>query len=402
MNQIKKLSDIEVYINLYKSDENNRIINIHHLKNAQPIGNLYYPNCLLKSDSVIYNPINERIMSLSNVTHKEKKFDYFEINKKEETPVFFFIYNTDNYYHFVYDTLPYLISFLELKKHIKDVKLLMNYPNSSKNEFYRFVDEFLDILDITKDDILIVDKNTVYDSVYISSSYTHGDDSNLPPRKEIYEFYQKIVDIVVNSHKKETPKKIYISRRTWINNDLSNIGTNYTTRRRLVVEDELVSLLTSNGYEEIFTESLTTIEKILMFQQADTIIGSIGGGLCNVLFSNKESNLIALISPTFLDVNERFKYSFEKVNTFYFNDSYHIEIDKWKKYMRVSYKDIVGEVEEVMNDKLLISYVNENVAGWNSSMNFNKIELYKSECVMLDNGLNSSWSFDIEKIKKYI
>lgn len=167
MNQIKKLSDIEVYINLYKSDENNRIINIHHLKNAQPIGNLYYPNCLLKSDSVIYNPINERIMSLSNVTHKEKKFDYFEINKKEETPVFFFIYNTDNYYHFVYDTLPYLISFLELKKHIKDVKLLMNYPNSSKNEFYRFVDEFLDILDITKDDILIVDKNTVYDSIYI-------------------------------------------------------------------------------------------------------------------------------------------------------------------------------------------------------------------------------------------
>jgi hypothetical protein len=401
MNKI--LSDIKVYMNLFDSDENNRVIDIHCLNKAQPIGSsLFYPNCLLKSNDITYNPINERIMSLINVEDKNIEGDYFEVNRKEETPVFFFIYNTDNYYHFVYDTLPYLISFLELRKQIKDVKLLMNYPNSSKNEFYRFVNEFLDILGIKKDDILIVDKKTVYDSVYISSSYTHGNDSNLPPRKEIYDFYKDIVDVVNESYKKETPKKIYVSRRTWINNDLSNIGTNYTTRRKLMVEDELVNLLTSNGYEEVFTENLTTIEKILMFQQADTIIGSIGGGLCNVLFSNKETNLIALISPTFLDINERFKYSFEKVNTLYFNDTYHIESSKWKKYIRVSYKDIVGEIEEVIEDKIVISYVDENVAGWNSNMKFNRMELYKSECKILDNGLNSSWSFDIEKIKEHI
>ena len=61
----------------------------------------------------------------------------------------------DNYFHFVYDTLPYLISFFELKKEIPNLKLLMNYPNFQKNKFYTFVNEFLEILNIMSTDIKI-------------------------------------------------------------------------------------------------------------------------------------------------------------------------------------------------------------------------------------------------------
>ena len=41
-----------------------------------------------------------------------------EINNKKiiNENVFFFIYNFDNYYHFLYDTLPYLYTYFELKK----------------------------------------------------------------------------------------------------------------------------------------------------------------------------------------------------------------------------------------------------------------------------------------------
>jgi len=403
MNKVKKLENIKVYSEIFKKDKNNRSINIYKIENVKPVGsNLYYPNCMLKSEGIIYNPINERIMSLMNLDKTEIKIEEFETNKFEDDPLFFFIYNTDNYYHFVYDTLPYLISFLKIKKEIKEIKLLMNYPNSNNKYFYKFVNEFLDILGIKSDEIKIVDKNTNYRNIYISSSYTHGDDSNLPPRKEIYEFYKRMSSIVLNNNKMETPKNIYVSRRTWINKDLSNIGTNYTTRRRLNIEDELVDLLKSKGYAEVFTESLTTIEKIIMFQQAENIIGSIGGGLCNVLFSSEKTNLIAIVSPTFLDINKRFEYSFNNVNTLYFNETRHIELDKWKKYMRVSFNDIVGEIEEIHKNKLLISYVDENVAGWNSSMKFNKILVNKNDCKPLDDGLNSHWTFDIEKIIKLI
>lgn len=389
-------------MNFFLKDTNNREINICKTKKIKLIGNnIFYPNCLMYSldNGEIYKPINENIMSLLNI---EDKFSFNIDNNYNNTidfPVFFFIYNTDNYYHFVYDTLPYLISFLKLKKKIKNLKLLMNYPNISKNKHYKFVLEFLEILDISHDDIIIGNQNTLYSEVYFSTSYTHDSKSNLPPRKEIYDFYESIVDKVKDKYKIDNlPKKIYVSRRTWIHNDLTNIGTNYTTRRKLVNEDELVDKLEKKGYKEIFTENLSIIEKVLMFSEAESVVGCIGGGLCNVLFSNENTRLFAIISPTFLDVNSRFKYSFTKVNTTYFNDTNHVENDLYKKYMRVKANDIIGEIEDIINDNIIISYVDEKVAGWNSEIKLKTIIVKKEECKLLDNGLNSAWQVNIPKL----
>jgi hypothetical protein len=184
---------------------------------------------------------------------------------------------------------------------------------------------------------------------------------------------------------------------------MSNIGTNYTSKRKLVNEDELVDLLNLNGYEEVFTENLSTIKKIQMFSKAEIVIGAIGGGLCNVLFSNENTNLIALISPTFLDVNNRFLYSFSKVKTKLFSETSHLDKGEWKRYMRVKTNTgIVGEVEEIIDDKLLIIYTDKKIAGWNSQLNLNKILFDISSCKKLDNGLNSPWFIDIKKIKNEI
>jgi len=314
-----KLDEIKVYLNLFKEDENNRIINIHELNNviAQETC-LYYPNILFYNSFLkeIYNPINEQVMSLKKANIKNNlSFAHGDSSyiKTEESPLFFFVYNTENYYHFVYDTLPYLISFNLLKKKIPNIKLLMNFPNKNKTQLYSFVSEFLDILNINLNEIIFIEKNVLYKKIYISSSYTHGIDSNLPPRKEIYDFYKSIKNKVIN-HKNDYPKKIYISRRSWIHNDLSNIGTNYTDRRKMQNEDQLVDFLKERGYVEIFTELLDIKEKINIFANAESIIGAIGGGLCNVLFSDKKCNLISIISPGFLDINNRFLYCFKNIN----------------------------------------------------------------------------------------
>lgn len=392
---IKELKDIKNFQNFLPVDKNGRLINIYTLNNVQ-IVNIHYPNCLLYSNGELYNPLDERIMSLQSV-ERDKNF-YFEEKKElriEKNPVFYFIYNTDNYYHFIYDTLPFLISYNHLKKQIKDIKLLMQ-----SNNLYPFVREFLEIMNISKNDILIADDNMSYEKIYISSSYTHGIDSNLPPRDEIYDMYKNIVSTVdKNENDKIYPKKIYISRRTWLHNDFSNIGTNYTNRRKLINEDRLVDHLIKNGYQEIFTENLSTIDKIKLFSNVENVIGSIGGGICNVLFSKKDTKLIAIISPTFLDINSRFIFSLNRVNVTYYNKSWHVEKDEWKKFIRVKTKDnIIGEIENVLNDELLISYSDEPVAGWNSQIKFNKKLVKKADCVKLDNGLNSLWEINIEEI----
>lgn len=404
---INELDDNNLYKNFLPIDINGRTINIYRVNDIRLVGqDLFYPNCLLHQikENKVFNPVNEKIMSLGGVINDNTiTLDDVKTNIEITTPVFYFIYNTDNYYHFIYDTLPYLISYLDLKKEKPNLKLLMNYPNSGSHNFYPFVKEFLGLLDINDDDILIVDNHTIYNEVYISSSYTHSIDSNLPPRKEVYNFYQELaVDVKYGNDYVETPKKIYISRRSWIHNDFSNIGTNYTTRRKLENEDLLVERLKELGYVEVFTENLSTIEKIQMFSQVDSVIGSIGGGMCNVLFSPATTNVTVLLSPTFLDVNKRFTYSFSNVNVNYFNDTKHVCDDEFKKYMRVKVGDIVGEITEVYSDEILIDYSEKFVAGWNSEVKFNTKKVKKGDCIILDKGLNSEWTLNIEKLLKTI
>ncbi len=400
-NKITLFNQYDIYENIFPTDINNRIIDVYRFQNCNPCGlNLYYPNVLLNTENRLVLPVLERTMSLKSGTIYEKydmKFTCSNncVKKIFMEPLFFFIYNTDNYFHFLYDSLPYLISFLKLKKEIPNIKLLMQFPNEQKKEFYPFVLELLEFLNILNDDIVIVDEYTEYKEIYVSTSYTHDFDSNLPPIKEIYDFYQNIVKNVKEKYTldKETPKKIYISRRTWLHNDFSNIGTNYTTRRRLVNEDELVEKLFSQGFVEVFTEKLTTIEKILYFANATHVVGAIGGGISNVLFSPKTTKLEALVSPGFLDINTRFKYSLECVDVSYNMNTSHIEKSIFKTYMRVKTIDgnIVGEIEKIYDDKLLVSYTDGSNTGWNAQCKYKQIELNFDDVIKLDEGLNSPW-----------
>lgn len=394
----------KVYKNIFPTDSNNRKIDIYKFQNCKPYGlNLYYPNVLLNTKKSLVLPLLERTMSLKSGTIYEKydmKFVYSDNSVKNiyMEPLFFFIYNTDNYFHFLYDSLPYLISFLNFKKEMPNIKLLMQFPNEQKKEFYPFVLEFLEILNILNDDIVIVDEYTEYGEIYVSTSYTHDFDSNLPPRKEIYDFYQTIVKIVKEKNiQLKTPQKIYISRRSWLHNDFSNIGTNYTTRRRLVNEDELVEKLLLEGFVEVFTEKLSTTEKILYFANAKHVVGAIGGGIANVLFSQKTTKLDAIVSPGFLDVNTRFKFSLQCVDVYYNMNTTHVDQTEFKTFMRIKTINgsIVGEIEKIYDNKLLVSYTDGSNTGWNSENKYKQIELRTEEVIKLDDGLNSPWKITL-------
>ena len=103
-------------------DENDRIIGYSYYNNIQIIGrNYFYPNVLLYNKKEIINPYDEKIMSLNKDSFYNNNIynnDVLEITNKIfiDTSVFFLIYNFDNYYHFLYDTLPYLYTYIELKK----------------------------------------------------------------------------------------------------------------------------------------------------------------------------------------------------------------------------------------------------------------------------------------------
>ena len=401
--KINHLTEIEDRVLHLPKDSNGRAINIYKLQDCVFVNNAtHYPKVLLYSERghQIFNPIDERVMSLQGVAPTSFDITAPSYGSEVLCDVFFFMYNTDNYYHFLYDTLPYLITYLVLRKQ-RDIKLLMNYPNPQKDAHYKFVLEFLKLLGIEESSILIAQKNTKYNNIYVSDSYTHGVDSNIPPREEIYELYNTIKQEALNNTVGNFPKKIYISRQTWKHSDLSNIGTNYTSRRLLVNEQELVEYLSTIGYEEVFTELLTTHEKIQLFSNATHVVGAIGGGLANTLFGDTKCILTPICSPGFLDVNKRFLHCFSQVRINLFKHTSLVSNETFQKYMRVQYGDIVGEIADIDNNAITISYLDQPVAGWNSSMEFKTITVDSSKCRKLDNGLNSPWIVDLLNFKNY-
>ena len=116
-------------------------------------------------------------------------------------------------------------------------------------------------------------------------------------------------------------EKIYVSRRTWTQPKSDNTGTDYTTERMCMNEDDVVDLLLVYGFKEIFCENLTMKEKIGMFRFAKFVIGPIGGGMSNILFCKPETKVISINSPEFFKVNKRLEYALKHTNLHMFNDT---------------------------------------------------------------------------------
>lgn len=316
---------------IQEQDKNGRKIEVRYFSFCQFVGlSTHYPSPLLYThkNNTLIHPMIEKFMSLGRGTVYEKDMKY-EIDlpliydKFISVPVFYFVYNVSNYYHFIYDTLPYLYSYFNEKKIHPDLKILTNCPDG-KDDLYPFVWECFEMLGIKKSDVLFLNSNTIYDKVLIGSSLTHNNLSNHPPHNGVFQIIHRMNSNFVG------PEKIYVSRRTWIHNNLDNIGTNYTERRRCINEDEMVDLFKSYGYEEIFCENMSMNEKIGTFKNAKYIAGPIGGGMCNVIFSDPSTKVISINSPLFFDINERFKYTMNHTKLTHFNDTEFIDCENEK------------------------------------------------------------------------
>ena len=333
-----------------------RTIEVEHFRDVRFTGHsIHYPQPLLYSHGKLLLPTIERFMSLGRGTIYEKDMWYsgelLPIKNTVETPVFYFVYNMANYYHFIYDTLPYLYSYFHEKKYHKDLKLLVS-PPEGQIDLYPFVWDCLDLLGISRDDIVFLDQETVYYTVVVGSSLTHDGLSNYRPHSGVFETLGRM------EGEYDGPEKVYVSRRTWLNDKSDNIGTNYTERRRCVNEDDVAEYFISRGYEEVFCENLSMKEKIGLFRGAKVVAGPSGGGMVNVLFSPPETKVISIDSPTFYEVNSRWKYSLNHTKLYHFSDT-----------------EFVDKVEESVESEGALS---------------------------ISGGLNSPWRVNLNKLKDFV
>ena len=370
--------------------------------------NTCYPNCLLWTNHTLINPYDERVMSLQKDSFYEnnewKEFVEPKNTTIEYYPIFFLSYNVDNYFHFIYDTLPILASYFELKKIHPNLRCIVQMSHPLKRELNPFVREFLDILRV---DYQYANPNVIYRQMFVSTSFTHGGASNSPPSAMAYPIWKKCLFETEYIDKTNIPKRFYVSRRSWIHGDMTNIGTNYTQRRRCMNEDEVVALLQCYGFQEVFTEQLASYGKLLHFQLAEAVVGIVGGGLCNLLFSEKKTKALCITTPYFMEINERFRFSMEPADLSYTNCTYHANPEyKYKLYSRVKiiqetspYYNLIGEVQKVDGSTYTVHVSSNDVAGFSQDFPFVETVVQENEIGAVDQGLNSPFYVDLNKLE---
>lgn len=389
-----------------------RKIGCYYLHNVRFCGrNLHYPNLLCKTPDALLSPYDERVMSLQCDSFYENNLYSGSISVPTtivSDPVFFFCLNVDNYFHFIYDTLPYLVYYFELKETVPNCKLLVQTSHSSKKSLPLFVKETLDLLNLH--DLLFLQDGTLYTDVFVGLSLTHGGQSNDPPHPLAFTIWNSLTKAAIEKVGDSLPRMdmFYVSRRSWLSKHPENIGTNYTTRRRCVNEDELVEYLKAHDVQEVFCEDLSMAEKIVAFSRAKKIIGIIGGGMCNCLFSPPTVEVHCLLTPSFLDVNYRFGFSMIHTNPIYsqccplapyegsFSLYTRVKIDNPSS----SYHGCIGEIESYKDEMYSIKISKEGVAGFSQDFVFDTVELPETYLRPLDKGLNSPYLCDLDRFKQ--
>ena len=82
-------------------------------------------------------------------------------------------------------------------------------------------------------------------------------------------------------------ERIYISR--------ANVAN-----RRIINEDELISLLNNFGFQAVTLESMSVAEQASLMADAKVIVAPHGGGLTNIVFCSPGTKVIEIFSPNFV------------------------------------------------------------------------------------------------------
>ncbi|MBN2084365.1 MAG: glycosyltransferase family 61 protein [Anaerolineales bacterium] len=84
------------------------------------------------------------------------------------------------------------------------------------------------------------------------------------------------------------------SRRLWI-------SRNRARYRRLQNEEEILALLSREGFEKVELEGLTFLEQVDILSQANAVAGPHGAGMTNLLFAPHGARVLELFPPEFVN-----------------------------------------------------------------------------------------------------
>ena len=112
---------------------------------------------------------------------------------------------------------------------------------------------------------------------------------------EYFQFVRNQIVFKNNLDRKEPP-----FRRLYFRRSNAHYFPHHQGRalRHIQEEDKLVAVLEKNGYECLFLEHYTLLEKIKLFQEAELVVSPNGGALTGCYFAHKDTKVVIITPPT--------------------------------------------------------------------------------------------------------
>ena len=228
-----------------------------------------------------------RGQKLYHTINKYEVFSDFDLNKPKRNivhikkAVHLLQKCSFGYYHFMIEIVSRLTLMLEEIRNNRDLKILLSPPSLP------FMREILSLLQISPDQIIFCDPNTIYrvsELYYPRPSYM-----GYPSAQEI----NRIRNALITKNQSNADLIIVIDRKE--------------SSRHVNNTDDLVKAIKihfpDNAANIIkFSGGLSVKDQIKLFQSAKIIIGPHGAGFTNMIFSNPNTHSIEFVPEHFLSI----------------------------------------------------------------------------------------------------
>ena len=191
-----------------------------------------------------------------------------------------------NYWHWLFDVLP-RFKILEEKIKLETINYFL-FPDLQEN----FQRETLDLLNIPNNKRISSriyrhvqsEETIIVDHPYVIRNDPSIEIQNIP--NWIMSYLRK--KFLINEVSNDIPKKIYIDR--------SDSKSNHRHLRQIINENEVKEFLEKKNFSIVKLASLSFIDQIKLFNNADEIVGLHGAGFANLTFCEPGTKILELKS----------------------------------------------------------------------------------------------------------
>jgi capsular polysaccharide biosynthesis protein len=238
--------------------------------------------------------------------------------------------------HYMTQTVPKLYEYINT---YRNYKLLI-----PKNKYNNLCKDILQMLNISNENIYILEDKTIYIiNDYATSNTYHAPPGNFTSNHLwIYKKIREPLNIVENMN---PYKRIYLKRDGISNIHFGNSETGI--KRQIINENELIHNLIKMNFEIVHLGDKYINEKKQILENSKIIITSLGANCLNLIFSNAPKNIIILSNHNNFGYqyytslseqlnNEQINCKFIQYNTLYNNDN----LNQWNGCFSVNIDEI--------------------------------------------------------------